>query len=124
MLKELIFLSFCSLILTEEIFSMDLEHGGYENKFEKFQKVGDCYAIDDNDKDTSEPVVTFTELSKYSGLITKDWISSSTGVFFLKINFKGEASQNTGGYFGYMRSDKENIYRTIGLDYEDFMDSY
>ena len=63
MLKELIFLSVCSLILTEAIFSMDLEDGGYENKFEKFQEVGDCYAIDATYKDTSDPVVTFTELS-------------------------------------------------------------
>ena len=60
MLKELIFLSFCSLILTEEIFSMDLKDGGYEKKFEKFQEIGDCYAMDTTDKDTSEPVVTFT----------------------------------------------------------------
>lgn len=49
MLKELILLSFCYHILTETIFSMDLNKGGYANKFEKFQDRGEFYAKDDID---------------------------------------------------------------------------
>ena len=103
---------------------MQLQNGGYANKFEKFQESGSCYAKDDTDTTTSDPVVTFTALSKYSGIITKNWILSTTGAYYITIYFKGDAGKRTGGYLGYMRSDALNIYRTIGLDYEDFMDIY
>ena len=51
-------------------------------------------------------------------------MESANGIYFISILFKGEAGKRSGGYLGYIRSDSENIYRTIGLDYDYFMDVY
>jgi len=95
MFKYLIILSLCSLIYGGTIFQMDLKNGGYGNKFVKFQDQGPSYAQDATDESTLDPVITFSALSKYSGIITKDWITSSTGVFYITIYFKGKLKRIT-----------------------------
>ena len=60
MLKELILFSFCSLILNDNIFSLNLKDGGYANQFETFQDGATCYAKDEIDQNTGDSVVTFT----------------------------------------------------------------
>ena len=51
-------------------------------------------------------------------------MESSNGIYFISIYFKGDAGKRTGGYMGYIRSDYDNVQRTIGLDQDDFMDVY
>ena len=56
--------------------------------------------------------------------MTTDWINSPSGNYYITVEFKGTLNKRTGGYIGFIRSDNENIYKTIGLDAEYNMDLY
>ena len=54
----------------------------------------------------------------------KNYKTSASGNFYITVEYKGESSNRAGGYIGYERSDKKNIYNTIGLDNDLLMDLY
>jgi len=66
----------------------------------------------------------FGDGTKYAGVITKEWVASPSGEYWITVEFKGTADKRTGAFVGYTRSDRENIVVGMGLDYDKNFDLY
>ena len=75
---------------------------------------------DDTDGTTTfseDKVIKFDAVSRYAGIITKDWIVSPViKKYTIKIDFRGREGKNTGGFLGYMTKENENIIKALALD--------
>jgi len=95
----------------------------FSTQFESFQGTP-ANGIIINEE--GSPVLHYAKLdgTKYAGVITKEWVASPSGEYWITIEYKGTMGNRTGAFLAYTRSDKEHIVYAIGLDYDKFFDLY
>ena len=64
------------------LFEMDLNSSGLA-KFKELKSSNTAKSTVDSS--TSEPIITFDGLSRYGGMVTKDWIISETNWYHLTV---------------------------------------
>ena len=47
--------------------------------------------------------------TKYSGVVTSEWITSPSGHYYISVEYKGTENMRTGAYLGFIRSDNDNV---------------
>ena len=55
-------------------------------------------------------------MTRYSGIITTEWIESVSKDYYITIKYRGAAGKRTGAFLGYMTKEAENIVKSLALD--------
>lgn len=95
---------------TNVLFEMNLENG--LKGFSELKASNTAQVSKESDVD----IITFSGLSRYGGMLTKMWLESPTGWYYVTLKFKGIQGKRTGAFLGYISKDNDSIIHSIGMD--------
>ena len=87
-----------------------------ENGLEGFSELKASNTAQVSQDSDNLDIITFSGLSRYGGMLTKEWIESPTGWYYVTIKFKGIEGKRTGAFLGYISKDNDSVIHSIGMD--------